>query len=169
MKRAVIGVTVAASLLLLAAALYRSGLVQVNRPDTTAFSVRGIDVSNHQGDIDWSLVAGPGTRFPLHQGDGGERLSRAFEPTGTRPTPPASPGVRITSSPSAAPGASKPSTSCAPRRRRQVRLLRSRPSGSSATASPGATSVQSGASFGRSFSASYVTRDSFERVVAGEF
>lgn len=63
MKSAVVGVTVATFFLLFAGALYRSGLVQVNQPAENEFTVRGIDVSHHQGSINWSEVSGAGIRF----------------------------------------------------------------------------------------------------------
>jgi lysozyme len=54
---------VAAFLLLLTGALYSAGFVQVQQPDAAEFPVRGIDVSHHQGEIDWTKVAGAGIRF----------------------------------------------------------------------------------------------------------
>ncbi len=38
-------------------ALYRAGLLQLNHPDPDRFRLLGIDVSHHQGRIDWRAVA----------------------------------------------------------------------------------------------------------------
>jgi lysozyme len=43
--------------------VYRDGLLRFNYPNIHRFPVRGIDVSHHQGEIDWSAVAGTGTEF----------------------------------------------------------------------------------------------------------
>lgn len=40
-----------------AAALLYFGIVQINRPSTDKYPVRGVDVSEYQGDIDWSVLA----------------------------------------------------------------------------------------------------------------
>jgi lysozyme len=173
-------VTVAASLLLLAAALYRSGLVQVNRPDTTAFSVRGIDVSNHQGDIDWSLVAGAGIRFAFIKATEGSDFRDARFRANWNAADAA--GV--------ARGAYHFFTFCSPGREQAEHFLRTAPP------TPGALAPVADVEFvGNCKSWSdlgavrgelraflqrveeawgvppilYVTRDSFERVVAGEF
>ena len=52
---AVIGATVIA--VLLAVGLYQTGILQFNRPSRSQDPVRGIDVSHHQGSIDWTQVA----------------------------------------------------------------------------------------------------------------
>ena len=43
--------------------LHRSGALQLNRLDTSEYPVRGIDVSHHQGSIDWEAVARSGVAF----------------------------------------------------------------------------------------------------------
>jgi lysozyme len=43
--------------------LYISGLWVPNRPSQTDYPVRGIDVSHHQGNIQWNSVASSGIRF----------------------------------------------------------------------------------------------------------
>jgi lysozyme len=44
-------------------ALYRSDAVQLNVPDPGTFPVTGIDVSHHQGEVDWARVAEAGVAF----------------------------------------------------------------------------------------------------------
>ncbi|HET6369970.1 MAG TPA: GH25 family lysozyme, partial [Nitrospiria bacterium] len=56
----VIGIVVALVGLLV---VYRDGLLRLNYPSVHRFPVRGIDVSHHQGEIDWPAVAGAGTEF----------------------------------------------------------------------------------------------------------
>lgn len=59
-------VTIAFSLVLIAAlgvfAMYL-GLARLNHPRLSEFPVQGIDVSHHQGEIDWARLAGPRVRF----------------------------------------------------------------------------------------------------------
>ena len=43
--------------------LYRAGLVRFNYPDRERFPVWGIDVSHHQGEIDWPAVKQSGLAF----------------------------------------------------------------------------------------------------------
>lgn len=52
-------VAVVASLLF----LYDRGHVAFNHPDPVRFPVRGIDISHHQGRIDWGTVASAGIQF----------------------------------------------------------------------------------------------------------
>lgn len=63
MKAALVAGATALVSALLAGGAWRSGWVQLNRPDPAQFPVRGIDVSHHQGEIDWAKVAGAGVRF----------------------------------------------------------------------------------------------------------
>ena len=63
MRRAVASAVLLASLVLLAGTVHRSGWVQVDAPDEAGVPVRGIDVSHHQGEIDWPRVAAAGIRF----------------------------------------------------------------------------------------------------------
>jgi len=39
------------------------GLARLNHPRLSEFPVQGIDVSHHQGEIDWARLAGPRVRF----------------------------------------------------------------------------------------------------------
>jgi len=49
------------------------------RPDRARFPVRGIDVSHHQGDIDWSRVAGDDVQFAyIKASEGGDFRDQAF-------------------------------------------------------------------------------------------
>jgi lysozyme len=62
-RRAALGVAGLAAVAALAFALYRSGAVQLVRPDPARYPIRGVDVSHHQGSIDWTQVAGDGVQF----------------------------------------------------------------------------------------------------------
>lgn len=49
-------------------------------PDPARYPVRGIDVSHHQGSIDWQAVAGDGFTFAyLKASEGGDHRDREFE------------------------------------------------------------------------------------------
>jgi len=49
------------------------------RPDRARFPVRGIDVSHHQGDIDWSRVAGDDVQFAyIKASEGGDYRDTKF-------------------------------------------------------------------------------------------
>ncbi len=62
------------------AVLHRLGHVRLNEPDSERFPIRGIDVSHHQGEIDWSLVATSGTRFAFIKATEGQDFrDRRFE------------------------------------------------------------------------------------------
>ena len=180
MKSALVGVAIGASLLLLTGALYRSGLVQVDEPDAAELSVRGIDVSHHQGDIDWSKVAGAGIRFAFLKATEG----RDFR----------DPRFRANWDAAAAAGVARGAyhffTFCSPGREQAEHFLRTAPP------TPGALPPVADVEFvgncksWKSLAAVrtevrvflqeverawgvppilYVTPDSFERVVAGEF
>jgi lysozyme len=43
--------------------LFYTGRIWFVYPDTATYPVKGIDVSHHQGDIDWNKVAGEGIQF----------------------------------------------------------------------------------------------------------
>jgi lysozyme len=60
-------------------ALYEAGLVRVNYPDPGRFPVRGIDVSHHQGRIDWPAVRAAGIEFAfIKASEGGDHRDREF-------------------------------------------------------------------------------------------
>jgi lysozyme len=61
--RAVLATAICALLGVVAFGLYRLGAIQFNRPEPTRFPILGIDVSHHQGEIDWPVVAASGVAF----------------------------------------------------------------------------------------------------------
>lgn len=72
---------VAAGLLVaaLAAALYLHSAYRFSYPDVVTYPVRGIDVSHHQGAIDWQRIAAQNIRFVyLKASEGGDRSDPAF-------------------------------------------------------------------------------------------
>jgi lysozyme len=54
MRAALNAILLVASCALLALLLYRSGRVQFNHPSADSYPITGIDVSHHQGPIDWA-------------------------------------------------------------------------------------------------------------------
>ena len=56
-------VALLACVALLGVGLYRAGAIQFNRPLPATYPITGIDVSHHQGAIDWQLVATSSTHF----------------------------------------------------------------------------------------------------------
>ena len=74
MKPALGAAAAALASLLLAGSAWRSGWILLNRPDPAEFPVRGIDVSHHQGEIDWPQVAGAGIRFAYLKASEGRDL-----------------------------------------------------------------------------------------------
>jgi lysozyme len=56
MRRLLLAIAAAAALLGVAAGLYEIGWLRPNRPVAARFPVHGIDVSHHQGAIDWTAV-----------------------------------------------------------------------------------------------------------------
>lgn len=50
-------------LCVVAYALLRAGIVQLNHPSNTVYPVRGVDVSAYQGDIDWDVLSAQGIDF----------------------------------------------------------------------------------------------------------
>lgn len=64
----------------LAAVLVVLGFVYWNRPGLDRFPVRGVDVSHHQGEIDWTQVGRAGVRFAFIKAtEGGDHLDTRFE------------------------------------------------------------------------------------------
>ena len=56
-----------------------TGLVQLNHPSTAKYPVRGIDVSHHQGTIDWPEVKAAGIAFAyLKATEGGDYVDSRF-------------------------------------------------------------------------------------------
>lgn len=79
LKTFVLSLALASGLMGAGAWSYRRGLVRFNYPSATRFPVRGIDVSHHQGSIDWSRVRGAGVDFAfIKASEGGDRHDREF-------------------------------------------------------------------------------------------
>lgn len=77
---------VAAALLALAVAagaayaLYERGLIRFNYPSPQRYPVRGIDVSHHQGVIEWPAVRAAGIHFALIKAsEGADHRDREFD------------------------------------------------------------------------------------------
>ena len=70
----------AAASLALAWALHERGYLRVNYPSSTEFPVHGIDVSHHQGVIDWVAVRADGYEFALIKAtEGRDHVDRQFQ------------------------------------------------------------------------------------------
>ena len=39
------------------------GIVRFNYPDLQTYPIQGVDVSHHQGEIDWAQLKGPAVQF----------------------------------------------------------------------------------------------------------
>ena len=64
----------------LAAWLYLRGVYRFAYPDAVSYPVRGIDVSHHQGAIDWKRIAAQNIRFVyLKASEGGDWTDASFE------------------------------------------------------------------------------------------
>jgi lysozyme len=73
-----IGVTLLVAAL--AAWLYLKGVYRFAYPDAVTYPVRGIDVSHHQGAIDWRRIAAQNIRFVyLKASEGGDWTDASFE------------------------------------------------------------------------------------------
>ena len=68
------GLALAGTLLSAAAWLYLSGVWIPNTPSRAAYPIRGLDVSHHQGRIDWPTVVATGVDFVIYEGHRGGRL-----------------------------------------------------------------------------------------------
>ncbi len=56
------------------------GVIHWNRPGIDRFPVRGVDVSHHQGEIDWSRVGAADVHFAFIKAtEGGDHLDTRFE------------------------------------------------------------------------------------------
>ena len=61
------------------AGLYLAGVWIPNTPSSAIYPIRGLDVSHHQGRIDWSAVAGTGLNFVYMKAtEGGDWVDRQF-------------------------------------------------------------------------------------------
>ncbi len=84
-QRRIYLITVLAALLAGAAAygvrmLYESGHVRFNYPSTLRFPIRGIDISHHQGKIDWQALGEEQLQFIyIKASEGGDHKDRHFK------------------------------------------------------------------------------------------
>ena len=80
MKRRILFAALAVALMAGAVfALYCAGLIELNRPNAARYPVRGIDVSHHQGKVDWARVAASGVAFAyLKASEGTDWRDRRF-------------------------------------------------------------------------------------------
>lgn len=59
---------------------YRLGWLRFNYPSIERYPVRGIDVSHHQGEIDWDALSGENLRFAfLKATEGADHADREYE------------------------------------------------------------------------------------------
>lgn len=73
----------AAAILVVASAAYLAydfGMLRFNNPSLSRYPIQGIDVSHHQGDIDWKTVAAqPNVRFAIMKAtEGGDHKDSRF-------------------------------------------------------------------------------------------
>ena len=73
-KQLVLAVAPLAALLALLYLLLEQGYVRFNYPSRSEFPVQGIDVSHHQGVVDWTEVAQSGVRFAYIKASEGRTL-----------------------------------------------------------------------------------------------
>lgn len=60
--------------------LFQAGWIRFQYPDPTRYPVRGIDLSHHQGEIDWSKTASAGLAFAyIKASEGGDYRDRSFQ------------------------------------------------------------------------------------------
>ena len=79
MKR-IATVVIAGAVLTAAGALLAPRVYPWFEPQSLFFDVHGIDVSHHQGSIDWSAVAGDDVGFAFIKAtEGGDHIDRRFE------------------------------------------------------------------------------------------
>ena len=74
MKKKRLGLAMIITAILLPASAYLlwRGIVRFNYPSEAAFPIRGIDVSHHQGQVNWSAVAADGIHFTYIKASEGE-------------------------------------------------------------------------------------------------
>ena len=79
MRRLVAVLALGAALTAASYVLYVRGVLRFNYPDRDRFPVRGIDVSHHQGEIDWPAVRAAGIDFAfIKASEGGDHRDREF-------------------------------------------------------------------------------------------
>lgn len=70
---------VAASTWFAGKSLYSQGLLRFNYPSRTRYPIRGIDVSHHQGRVDWKVAATENIDFAfIKASEGADHLDREF-------------------------------------------------------------------------------------------
>lgn len=70
----------AASTWFAAKSLYSRGLLRFNYPSHTRYPIRGIDVSHHQGKVDWTATATENIHFAfIKASEGADHLDREFD------------------------------------------------------------------------------------------
>jgi lysozyme len=62
-RRSVLITLVGAVILAISYELVDRGIIRLNYPSNSTFPVRGVDISHHQGVVDWSRMAGDGVHF----------------------------------------------------------------------------------------------------------
>jgi len=78
-KRALAAAAFLATLLGVSFWSYRAGLVRFNHPSYSTYPVRGVDVSHHQGRIDWVALRGAGMRFAyIKSSEGADHVDTEF-------------------------------------------------------------------------------------------
>ncbi len=80
MKKVTIGITVLVILIIGATGIcYLQGYVRFNYPDKSIFPIRGIDISHHQGQIDWGKLTQEDITFVFIKAtEGGDFQDSAF-------------------------------------------------------------------------------------------
>jgi lysozyme len=88
-RRWLVAAAAGAVLVLAAVAVgLQQGYLQLNRPSTQRYPVRGVDVSAHQGSVDWAAVRADGYTFAYLKGVRGRRLGRPEVRAAVRGGPP---------------------------------------------------------------------------------
>ena len=79
MKFGVLALLVLAIAVVAASSLHERGLLRFNYPSTARYPVRGIDVSHHQGQIEWPAVRAAGVAFAfIKASEGADHRDREF-------------------------------------------------------------------------------------------
>jgi lysozyme len=78
-KFGVLALLVLAIAVVAASSLHERGLLRFNYPSTARYPVRGIDVSHHQGQIEWPAVRAAGVAFAfIKASEGADHRDREF-------------------------------------------------------------------------------------------
>jgi len=61
-------------------ALFYTGTLRFNYPNSTEFPIKGIDISHHQGEIDWEAISNDEIQFAFIKAtEGGDHKDKRFE------------------------------------------------------------------------------------------